>query len=133
MTVAERGFIDVEVPGFTIDRVLVAVGLCESRGAAQRLVKQKGVSWRRDDGSDWSVVTDFKQEVEAGWPVVLRVGNGHWRTVQVEVEVVENPPLGSSEKPKVKKVTKPKMFNSLALVMRPMEDQTKDVWTELWD
>ena len=103
--------------------VLVAVGLVESRGAAQRLIKQRGITWRRDDGVDWSQVTDWKQEIEAGWPVVLRIGNGHWRTVQIEVE----DPI--TKKP----TTKPKAFPSLALVMRPVEDQTKDVWTELWD
>jgi hypothetical protein len=161
MTVAERGFVGIDVPSFQIDRVLVAVGIVDSRSNAQRLIKSGAISWRKDDckvwqdadgkwwkqALDWEKVTDFRQELEPGWPWVLRVGNGHWRTVQVEVEVTENAPFGAKDQtPIKKKVTKPKMFNSLALVMRPMlvkgtdengqpyeHMQTKECWTEMWD
>jgi hypothetical protein len=139
MTLMGRGFIEVQVSSFQIDRVLVAVGLVDSRGAARRLVKQKGVSWRRDDNQmDWAKVADFRQEIEPGWPVVLRVGGGHWRILQVETEVTENLP--------VKKATTPKAFPGLALVMRPLwvegleEDgvtpwrnvQTMEFWSDMW-
>lgn len=152
MTVEERGFIEIDVPSFQMDRVLVACGIVDSRTNAQRLLKSNSISWRRDDGvMDWTKVTEWKQELESGWPIVLRVGDGHWRTLQVEVEVLENAPMGSNDPPTTKKVTKPKGFPSLALVMRPMwvegmtfasedseelvpfrEFQSIDVWTELW-
>lgn len=132
MAVEERGFVDIEIASFQMDRVLVACGIVDSRTNAQRLLKSNSVSWRLDDGvMDWTKVTDFRQELESGWPIVLKVGNGHWRTLQVE--------------------TKPKSFPSLATVMRPMwvegmtlasedseelvpfrEFQSIDVWTDLW-
>jgi len=152
MTVEERGFIEIEIPSFQMDRVLVAAGIVDSRTNAQRLIKSNSISWRRDDGAmDWTKVTDFRQELEPGWPWILKVGDGHWRTLQVEVEVTENAPMGSNEPPKTKKVSKPKGFMSMATVMRPMwvegmtfvsEDseelvpfrkfQSIDVWTDLW-
>jgi hypothetical protein len=142
-------FVEIEVQSFHFDRVLVAVGLVDSRSNAQRLIKQNAISWRRDDNlMDWTRVKDIKEQVEPGWPNVVRVGNGHWRTVQVEVEVTVNPSLGSTAdvKPETKKVTKPKQFPSLGVVMRPMwvegveEDgvtpwrhfQTIDCWSEMW-
>jgi hypothetical protein len=148
-TVEERGFIEVDAASFQMDRVLVACGIVDSRTNAQRLLKSNSISWRRDENvMDWTKVTDFRQELEPGWPIVLRVGDGHWRTLQVEVEVIENPPFsaGKEVKPTVKKVTKPKAFPSLALVMRPMwvegleEDgvtpwrhfQTIECWSEMW-
>lgn len=132
-TVEERGFIEVDVPSFQMDRVLVAAGIVDSRSNAQRLIKQNSISWRRDDGADWAKVADFRQELEPGWPVILRVGDGHWRSLLVEVEVTENPPMGATDKtPIVKKVSKPRQFPGLAMVMRPTEDQTIDLWTELW-
>jgi hypothetical protein len=147
-TVEERGFIEIDVASFQMDRVLVAAGIVDSRTNAQRLLKSNSISWRLDDGvMDWTKVTDFRQELEPGWPVVLRVGDGHWRTLQVEEEVIENAPFSTSKeaKPTVKKVTKPKAFPSLALVMRPtwvegVEDgvtpwrhfQTIECWSEMW-
>lgn len=123
MTVEERGFINVEVPAFTIDRLLVAVGMIHSRTEAQRLIKQGAVSWRRDDNvMDWTKVKEWKQELEPSWPWVLRISDGHWRSVMVE----ERP---DPDKPPV---SKPKAFPGLALVMRPEENQTRDVWTDLW-
>ena len=98
---------------------------------------------------DWTKVTDFRQELEPGWPIVLRVGDGHWRTVMMEVEEpVPGQLMGKGTK-ETKKVTKPRAFPSLALVMRPMwvegtefdeneklvpfrEFQSIDVWSDLW-
>lgn len=130
----EQRFVEIEVASFQIDRVLVAVGIVDSRSNAQRLIKGGGVTWRKDtdrafekDGkwftvaTDWEKVVDFKQEVEPGWPLILRIGDGNWRTVMVEVP-------GRDGKP----VSKPKMFPSLAVVMRPTERQTIEFWSELW-
>ena len=122
MTVDEIRFVEIETPSFQIDRVLVAVGIVDSRSNAQRLIKGNGISWRRDDNEmDWTKVTDFKTEIPSGWPWVLRVGNGHWRSVMIEVPGLDGKP-----------VSKPKQFPSLAVVMRPEENQTIDVWSELW-
>lgn len=122
MTVNERRFVEIEVPSFQIDRVLVAAGIVDSRSNAQRLIKSGGITWRRSDGEMvWTKVTDFRQEIEPGWPVILRVGDGHWRSVMVEV-------MGIHGKPTMKA----KQFPSLAEVMRPAEDQTIGVWTNLW-
>src|SRR5271157_1135176 len=109
MTPDERKFVEIEVPSFQIDRVLVAVGIVDSRSNAQRLIKGNGISWRRSDGvMKWTKVTDFKTEVPSGWPWILRVGDGHWRSVLVEVPGLDGKP-----------VSKPKQFPSLAEVMRP--------------
>ena len=120
--VEERRFVEIEVPSFQIDRVLVAVGIVDSRSNAQRLIKGNGISWRRSDGvMKWTKVTDFKTEVPTGWPWILRVGDGHWRSVLVEIPGLDGKP-----------VSKPKSFPSLAEVMRPETDQTIDFWSELW-
>ena len=67
MTVEERGFIEIDVPSFQMDRVLVACGIVDSRTNAQRLLKSNSISWRRDDGvMDWTKVTEWKQELESG-------------------------------------------------------------------
>jgi len=118
-----KQFVEVEVQSFQIDRVLVAAGIVDSRSNAQRLIKGNGISWRRSDGvMRWAKVTDFKTEVPSGWPWILRVGDGHWRTVMVEEP-------GRDGKP----VSKPKMFPSLVEVMRPEENQTIKFWSKLWD
>lgn len=136
-TIEKRQFLPIETTIFTIDKVLVLVGLIHSRSEAQRLLKAGAVSWRRDDTvMDWTKITDFRQELEAGWPWVLRISDGHWRTVQV----TERPDPAKPPE------TKPKGFPGLALVMRPElckgveEDgvtpwemwQTRDVWSDLW-
>ena len=118
-----KQFVEVEAQSFQIDRVLVAAGIVDSRSNAQRLIKGNGISWRRSDGvMRWTKVTDFKTEVPSGWPWILRVGDGHWRTVMVEEP-------GRDGKP----VSKPKMFPSLVEVMRPEENQTIKFWSKLWD
>ena len=118
----ERRFVALEVPSFQIDRVLVAVGIVDSRSNAQRLIKGGGVTWRRSESAmEWTKVKEFKQEIEPGWPVILRIGDGLWRSVLVEEK-------GHDGKP----VSKPKQFNSIAEVMRPIEDQTIEFWSELW-
>jgi hypothetical protein len=123
---------EVEVPSFQADRLLVASGIVDSRSNAQRLIKGGGVSWRpADDATDWKVVKDFREEVASGWPAYLRVGDGHPRTVIVEVEEAVNAPMsaGKDAKPTVKRVSKPRMFFSIACVMRPMLIEGDD-WDE---
>ena len=126
---------EIDVPSFQIDRVLVAVGIVDSRSNAQRLIKGGGVTWRVDDDRmEWERVKDFKQEIEPGWPVILRIGDGHVRSILVEVPGLDGKP-----------VSKPKQMFSLATVMRPMwsegveEDgtpwrvfQSRDVWDGVW-
>lgn len=122
MKVEERRFVEIEVPSFQIDRVLVAVGIVDSRSNAQRLIKGGGVTWRRSESTmEWTKVKEFKEEIEPGWPVLLRIGDGLWRSVLVEQKGLDGKP-----------VSKPKQFNSIAEVMRPTEDQTIEFWSELW-
>jgi hypothetical protein len=118
----DRGFVEIEVVSFQIDRVLVAAGIVDSRSSAQRLIKGGGVTWRpSESGAAWSKVTDFQWELESGYPILLRVGDGLWRTLMVE----QRGPHG-------KPVTKPQMFPSVAEVMRPREGQTIQFWSKLW-
>jgi hypothetical protein len=122
MTPDERRFVEVNVASFQIDRVLVAVGIVDSRSNAQRLIKGGGVTWRRSESNmDWAKVKEFRQEIESGWPVILRVGDGMWRTVMLEQKGMDGKP-----------VTKPKMFPSIAEVMRPLEEQDIEFWSKLW-
>ena len=118
----EMHFEDIEVSSFQMDRLLVAVGIVDSRSNAQRLIKQGAITWRTaDDVMEWTKVKDFREEVQAGWPVYLRVGDGHPRTVMVEERK-------EGEKPK----SVPKTFFSISCVMRPEPEQTHKVWDEAW-
>lgn len=120
---SDTQFVEVEAPSFQIDRVLVAAGIVDSRSNAQRLLKGGGVTWRRSDGQmRWTKVTDFKTEVPSGWPWILRVGDGNWRTLMIETP-------GRDGKP----AAKPRMFPSLTEVMRPEENQTIQFWSKLWN
>jgi hypothetical protein len=126
MKVEERGFIPIELASFQLDRTLVATGMIHSRAETQRLIKAGSVSWRKDDSMmDWAKVIDWKLELKEGWPWVLRVGSGHWRSVMVE----ERPNLNKPP------VSKPRSFPGLMTVMRPKlgeEAQDIEVWSELW-
>jgi hypothetical protein len=113
MRLQDRGFIPVPAGHFEIDRLLVLTGLVASRSEAQRLVKAGAVSWRKMDKEirgeqawemDWQKVADFRQELNAGWPWTLRVGNGNWRAGRP----------------------------GLMMVMRPCEEQMIDFWNEMW-
>lgn len=118
---------EIEVSSFQIDKVLCASGIVDSRSSAQRLIKEGGVSWRRDNGrEDWEKVRNFSDEIPAGHPYILRIGNGLYRTILVNGKFKQAP--------------------SLATVMRPMwvegvdSDkkttyrvfQSRRLWNKLW-
>lgn len=72
---------EVEVESACIDRVMVAAGVAPSRTEAQRLISQGAVYTRESDSKKpLERITDFRSEVEGGWPVDIKVG---YRTVTV--------------------------------------------------
>lgn len=78
MKVEDRKFVVQEIESLHVDRALVATGMAESRGEAQRLIKAGGVYLRRPD-EDKKKITDVRAVLPSGWPHYLQVGNGNWR------------------------------------------------------
>ena len=62
---------------------MVSLGMCRSKGDANRLVMQGAVSFRFADSDKWLPLDEAGMEILEPYPdLYIRVGNGNWRCVK---------------------------------------------------
>ena len=69
------------------DRILVLLGLAESRSEAQKLLKNNAVDIRDAFCHDWWRKVSLKEEVPKGEPFLIRKGKSVWQISTVMIPV----------------------------------------------